>query len=367
MIPIDTHERELSIGVVHHRHIIDSKTINTKEKLLAFIKANHNLVYELIQSGECVDFHYLPRLAHTSKMMFSPDHWYVIGDAAHMFDPFYSPGLVMTAFAIESVTAIIAAKLTGDVQAERMRNVYNEFNLAYARIYNRVYQFHDTHLGHAGVMSWRIYLENMFWFGFAIPMYSGKWHLDLWFAQQITKVTQWLMTGPNSIYADFYHQFNRIIANNVQIDLLDMSRADQLYKDYVPTKFFDNFLENTKFEPCRGNVFTGSKVTFFHAALLYTKLRFQGFGLLDVLSPGSLLRITQLFLLSLIISLIERVYKFRNRNIPNNRDSAQMCQEFHLNYRYQAKLQPWNVKSIEYSSAPNKVDEGINEDSLIKL
>jgi flavin-dependent dehydrogenase len=342
MIPIDTETSELSIGLVHHHNVIKAGSVNTKEKLLDFLEANHKIVSSLVKSGEPVDFHYLPRLAHTSKMMFSPDNWYVIGDAAQMFDAFYSPGLVMTTFAIESVTKIIAAKLENNPKAEQMRETYNEFNLAYAKIYNRVYQFHDAHIGHAGVMSWRIYLENMFWFGFAIPMYAGKWHLDLLFAKSIARASHWLISGPSSIYSDFYLQFNRIIERNAKIRLLDMSRSDQLYKGYVPTKFFDDFVENTKFEIRATNIFSGSKATFFHAALLYAKLRFEGFGLLDVLTPKSVGRITQLFFLALIASFAELAFKLIKRNTPSNHDSLKMRQEFYSDYLYQPKLQPWN-------------------------
>ncbi|MBD1929964.1 tryptophan 7-halogenase [Trichocoleus sp. FACHB-90] len=344
MIPIDSNEMELSIGLVHHHNIIESKKVNTQDKLLGFLKANHTVIYNLINSGECVDFNYLPRLAHTSKTMFSEDNWYVIGEAANMFDPFYSSGLVLTAIAVESITGIIAAKLANDPKAEQMRTLYNEFNLTYAQVYNRVYQYHEKHLGHAGVMSWRIYLENMFWFGVVIPMYVGKWHLDLDFAKQMVKIAELLVINPNGVYSDFYKQFSEIVESNRHIGFIDMARADQLFKGYVPTKFFDSFLENTKFEPRHCNVFAGAKSTFFFAALLYAKLRLRGFGILGVLAPKTLFRFVQLLAWSVGVAIAEQIYLFKMKNVPNNSLSAAVKQEFDATYRYQPKLQPWEAE-----------------------
>ncbi|MDF1814220.1 MAG: hypothetical protein P1V20_18595, partial [Verrucomicrobiales bacterium] len=129
MIPIEKESRMLSIGLVHHKDVIDGKSVNTKSKLLSFLKANHRIVYDMIESGEVKDFKYLPTIAHASKEMLSKDQWYVIGEAANMFDPFYSTGLVLAAHNIEGVTEVIRAKLAGEEDAEGKRIDYNKFIL----------------------------------------------------------------------------------------------------------------------------------------------------------------------------------------------------------------------------------------------
>ncbi|MGV2390116.1 MAG UNVERIFIED_CONTAM: hypothetical protein LVR29_23280 [Microcystis novacekii LVE1205-3] len=66
-------------------------------------------------SGENIDFHYFAGSAtHTSKTMFSADNWYVIGDAACIFNPFYSLGTSMISYQIECTTEIIRSKLAGE-------------------------------------------------------------------------------------------------------------------------------------------------------------------------------------------------------------------------------------------------------------
>ncbi|NEO02916.1 MAG: tryptophan halogenase, partial [Moorea sp. SIO3I7] len=62
MIPTDTQSMELSIGVIHHHNVIPANHINSEEKFKNFLKENHNILYQLIQSGEPIDFNYLPRV-----------------------------------------------------------------------------------------------------------------------------------------------------------------------------------------------------------------------------------------------------------------------------------------------------------------
>jgi len=94
MIPLDKDSMELAVGVIHHKDVIPSEYLNTKEKFYEFLKANHNLLYQILTSGEHMDFNYWSRIAHKSKTMFSPDNWYVMGNAANNFDLFTAWGQV---------------------------------------------------------------------------------------------------------------------------------------------------------------------------------------------------------------------------------------------------------------------------------
>ncbi len=65
MLPLGKSGKELSIGIVYHQNVIPTKEINTFDKFKAFLKANHTVLYNLIESSdECVDFHNLPRVEH---------------------------------------------------------------------------------------------------------------------------------------------------------------------------------------------------------------------------------------------------------------------------------------------------------------
>lgn len=253
MIPLDRDTMELSVGVIHHKEVIPVDQINTKDKFYAFLKANHNILYQLLKSGEHVDFNYWPRVAHTSKTLFSRDNWYVIGDAACIFDALYSLGTTMSAVAIESVTEIIRAKLLGESNVEEKRVAYNNFNLMFARFCNHLVSNHPKQLGNSSVMSWRVYSDPMWWFGVLVPMYIGKWHLDLDFIAASLGIMQKNL----DFYADVYKQLNQLSEQGTNIGLMDQFRADQMPWHYYTGKYFDDFLENAKLEPRRINVFAG--------------------------------------------------------------------------------------------------------------
>ncbi|WP_013334440.1 NAD(P)/FAD-dependent oxidoreductase [Gloeothece verrucosa] len=340
MIPSDSETMELSIGVIHHHDVIPANSVNTEEKFYEFLKANHTLLYDLIQSGENVDFHYRPKVAYKSKTMFSPDNWYVMGDAAYIFDAFYSYGTSTIALAIESVTEIIRAKLAGEPDAAKKQELYNKFNLTYADNVNYIMRDHKKQLGHASVMSWRIYFEYMWWFGLHVPMYVGKWHLDPTFVEQFV---QRVPGNLNTLFADIYNQLNELVDRNANIGLMDCYRADQLIFGYHTLKHFDHFLENTKFEPRRCNVFADMKHTYFFVAIWYVLFQWKGFGLSGVLNPRHIYQFCRLLWLSAKAAIAERVYKSKIKGVPNNTEIEQMREEF-KSYRYQPELQPWKTQ-----------------------
>lgn len=342
MFPIDVEQKELSIGIVHHKNVIPSKDINSLEKFQDFLKANHSILYNLIDSGEIVDSHYLPRLAHMSKKMISEDNWYVLGDAAHMFDPFYSPGLVLTALSIECVTEIIRAKMAGESEAEAKQIKYNHFLTQYQERYTHIYQRHEKHLGNASIMSWRVYLENMFWFGVIVPMYVGKWFLDFRFLDPFIARAGFVFFDKNSLFNDFYNQLDVLAKRKVNIGLMDYDRGDQLIWGFGATKslHLDNFLANAKYEPLRCNVFAGLKGTYFFMAILYLKLKLKGFGILGLLSPRTIIHVMRIFAQSAYSAIGERIFLFKTRNLPSNSEVEKTRKDFQR-YEYQPKLQPW--------------------------
>ncbi|TRU53162.1 MAG: tryptophan halogenase [Microcystis aeruginosa Ma_QC_Ca_00000000_S207] len=337
MIPIDTQTMELSIGVIHHHDVINSTQVNSQEKFHDFLRNNHQILANIIDSGEVVDFHYCPQISDKSKTLFSPDNWYVLGDTDYIFDAFYSYGTTTIALAIEGITEIVRAKLAGEESAEQQRIAYNEFNLAYSRSVNRLYWGHAKQLGHASVMSWRIYFEYMWWFGVQVPMYVGKWHLDLTYIPIFLKT---LNSNIDGLFADLNQQFTQLAEADVNIGLMDCYRGDQLFNGYHTLKHFDDFLENTKLEPRRCNVFAGLKATCFYAALWYALFQWKAFGLRGCLNPRHIYHFFRLLGLSGQATIGELIYKFKTKGLPANSEIEAMRQEFKT-YQYQPTLQPW--------------------------
>ena len=341
MIPIDRESRTVSFGVVHHLSEIDCKDLNSKEKFLNFVDANHSFVKRIIDSGEVADFKYLPRLTHVSKRMMSEDNWYVIGDAANMLDPFYSAGLVIAAVNITAVTEIIRAKQEKAPDADAIRADYDRFNIYFGKTYNHIYRDHDKHLGNASVMSWRIYLENTVWIRFLVPMFVGRWHLDRGFISKFVWVSNLLLFDRNSVFNAFYEEFTDVAKRGKNIGLMDYARADQLCFGFVPTDFGKGFLQNAVYEPQRVNVFKGMRTIFFFMALLFIKLKWKSRGVPGLLSPATWWVVAKLFGLSAFTAMGAVWHSFRMRGKPSNTMACEAQDEFEENYQGEAELQSW--------------------------
>lgn len=341
MIPIDSQNQEISLGMIHHHDAIGSKDINTREKFDAFLKSNHTMLYDLINSGEPIDFHYYPRIAHKSKTLFSEDNWYVLGDAAAIFDAFYSLGLTMVSIQIESTTELICSHLKGEAELGEKRAAYNSFNLTYVDAINTFVKKHASQIGNASIMSWRIYFEYMWWFGILVPMYLGKWHLDLDFTKGFI--------GPfsNSCDGIISHVYNRLdilVNRGKNIGFLDPVRADQLIGDYYTFQHFDDFLENAKLEPQRCNIYGSMKHTFFYIALWYLKFSWRGFGLQGILNGKTLYYTIYLLGLTILSALGEWQFKFKTRHLPSNSEIAKTRAQF-KDYQYSDRLENWQIES----------------------
>ncbi|MDF5731416.1 MAG: hypothetical protein PUP92_26280 [Rhizonema sp. PD38] len=288
-------------------------------------------------------------------MMFSPDNWYVIGDAACIFDAFYSMGSSITAFAIESVTEIIRAKLVGEADAEAKRSAYNDFNLIQTQGINQLMSNHAKQLGNASVMIWRIYFEYMLWFGIVVPLYVGKWHLNLTFIKSFMKIYNDTVNG---LFVDVYKQFNQLADRGANIGFMDCYRADQLLGDYNPLMHFDHFLENAKFEPWMCNIFAGLKYTHFYFAIWYLKLQWKGFGFPGLLAPRHLYHFFRLLALSGYTAIGDLFYRHKIKGVPTNSQVAKMRQDF-TSYRHRSELQPWTegVTNLPAQSAHQQLND----------
>jgi flavin-dependent dehydrogenase len=346
MIPTDIDTMELSIGVIHHHDYISSESLNSKEKFYEFLKANHNILYQLVTSAENIDFHYWPRLAHTSKTLYSPDNWYVIGDSACIFDAFYSLGSTMIVSAIDSITEIIRAKLAGEVNAAEKCQAYNQFNLTLINSINLFMHNHSRHLGDASIMSWRIYFENMIWFGILIPIFVGKWHLDLEFIPQFVQTFQ---TTLRSLVYEIHDQFDQLVDEKKNIGLMDCYRSDQLIWDYHTPKRYTHALENAQYEPKQTSVFTSMKKTFFYLTIWYLKLQWKSGGLSQVCHSRSLGTMAKLLTTSIYIGLGDIIYSLTGNHGSESRLIAEMRQAFQ-EYQYGDTLQPWTVEGVDTKS-----------------
>lgn len=341
MIPCDKNNDELSIGLVCHKDKFDPQSVNRKDKFLSFLESNHKVLYKLIQSGEIVDFHWRPQLAYSSKQLFHRDNWYVVGDAAFIFDALYSVGTSSIALLLESITEIIRAKRAGEPDAEEKRELYNRFNLVCADVVNGFYREMTNTLGNASIMGWRIFLESMLWFGSLVPMYVGRWHLESAFVKQMIPMLEELNHG---LLADLYADLSEMAQEGCNLGFVDPTRTDGLIKGYLVARQYDDFIVNTKFEAKQTNVFKAVKNTNLYIMMWYWKLHWRRAKMRGVLRPKTLRNFARLSKYALGGAVGDVMYTLSTLRKPNNTEVESNWREFGASYRYQQTLQPWTAE-----------------------
>ncbi len=316
MIPISMGDTmQLSVGVMYHHQVIKGKDLDTEAKFMAFLKANHKLLYDLIDDRETEDFVHWARPSHYCKQMFSPDRWYALGDAAYFGDAFYSQGTSTVAFAAESITELIRSERAGESEemVETKRDAYNRFNLWWGANVVALYRDHHKHLGHAGVMSWRVYLEYMWWFGAWVPTYLGKYFLDPSFIDSTLALCQREFLG------EIYEDLTKITEGKGKpLPFMDPYRADQLAFGYEPPGDAAHWLENVESEPQRLNVFRSLSRTFFMVGLWWMRFQVTAFGVKALFRFRTWKHFARLLGTALYVKMGEGLHRLRWRGKPAN-------------------------------------------------
>jgi flavin-dependent dehydrogenase len=124
-IPMRSPDNEplISIGITYRKDVYPHGEIHTLEQFLECVGREHPVVVELVRSGTVVDTNYYGSYMWECRQRYSPDRWYIIGDAGDTVDPLYSVGLALSSLQIRQVAAIIQRELNGHDTAEFTKNL----------------------------------------------------------------------------------------------------------------------------------------------------------------------------------------------------------------------------------------------------
>ncbi|KAF2076630.1 hypothetical protein CYY_002059 [Polysphondylium violaceum] len=340
MIPLERGSRDFSIGVSYHKDKISPTMLNSYDKFMSFLEQNQKVLFNLIKSGEIVDFHRWPRLSHTSKTFYSHNNWCVMGDAAAIFDPFYSTGMIMIAFEIECLTEMMKFKLKGDVSGYHHRvTQFDRLVRAVTQINNHLIKSHSDHLGNASIMSWRIYMESTNYFGILLPAYIGKYHLCPIFVDHFLQDHE----SNLEIRDEILKIFDYANENNINIGFMDNHRGGQLIGDFCPTSTWDHdkALVNCKYEHKRLNLPKYLQWTQFYQSLIIYQIYTRTYGISGILSQSFLKTFGTTVFRFCKFSLASLIHQFKHRSTPTNTAFAKLCSDFNAQYKYNGKIIDW--------------------------
>ena len=103
----------ISIGITYRKDVYPYGEVRTMEQFLECVGREHEVIVELTRSGTVVDTNFYSSYMWECRQRYSPDGWYIIGDAADTVDPLYSVGMALSSVQIRQIAAMIERELNG--------------------------------------------------------------------------------------------------------------------------------------------------------------------------------------------------------------------------------------------------------------
>ncbi|MGH9691941.1 MAG: NAD(P)/FAD-dependent oxidoreductase [Candidatus Acidiferrales bacterium] len=103
----------ISIGITYRKDIYPYGEVRTMEQFLECVGREHEVIVELTRSGTVVDTNFYSSYMWECRQRYSPDRWYIIGDASDTVDPLYSVGMALSSVQIHQIAAMIQRELNG--------------------------------------------------------------------------------------------------------------------------------------------------------------------------------------------------------------------------------------------------------------
>jgi flavin-dependent dehydrogenase len=178
-IPMRSPENEplISIGITYRKDVYPHGEVRTLEQFLDCVGREHPVVVELVRSGTIVDTNFYSSYMWECRQRYSPDRWYIIGDAGDTVDPLYSVGLALSTLQIRQIAAVIQRELHGGETREFTKDldtVLAAFQRGVTRDTTRLYEC----MGDAYQCHLRVHLAVTKLFHLALPLVLNDYLWD---------------------------------------------------------------------------------------------------------------------------------------------------------------------------------------------
>ena len=174
-IPLKTtqHSRLISVGI-SYRPDVYSRPMRDIQDFLTAVDTEHPALSEMVRSGDVLDGHAYHNYLYSADEIYSPDSWFLVGNAARTVDPLYSTGLAMVAIQIQQVTTLIKAELADQIIPEDravLSSLWRRINaIRQVDITDQYVTMHDPFSAHLrrywNLNGWWNALLPLWWHGF---------------------------------------------------------------------------------------------------------------------------------------------------------------------------------------------------------
>lgn len=167
----------MSVGITYRKDVYPYGQVRTMEQFLTCVGHEHEMIVELVRSGEIVDTNSYSSYMWECRQHYSGDRWYIIGDAGDTVDPLYSVGLALTSVQIRQIAAAIEYELNGHDAREftdDLDRVFSAFHHSITRDTTRLYEC----MGDAYQCHLHVHLAVLQLFHMAVPFLMNNYLWD---------------------------------------------------------------------------------------------------------------------------------------------------------------------------------------------
>ncbi len=187
-IPLQSQQyrRLLSVGIVYRPDLFPHPMRNMDD-FLSYMDSEHPAIAQMVRSGKVLDTQLYGNYLYWADRVYSPDRWFLIGDAARAVDPLYSSGLSMTAIQIEQIEKIISCQRGEGISAKDIAALERMWMaIANRRQEDITNQYETMHVPFTACM--RRYWNITVWFNGVLPLWWNGMLSDLEVARKFAPV-----------------------------------------------------------------------------------------------------------------------------------------------------------------------------------
>jgi len=167
----------ISIGITYRKDIYPHGEVRTMEQFLECVGREHEVIAELTRSGTIVDANFYSSYMWECRQRYSPDGWFIIGDAGDTVDPLYSVGMALSSVQIRQIAAIIERELNGYDTAEFSKDLDRAITTFQRGVTRDTAQLYEC-MGDAYQCHLRVYLAVTELFHLALPLLMNAYLWD---------------------------------------------------------------------------------------------------------------------------------------------------------------------------------------------
>jgi flavin-dependent dehydrogenase len=198
----------MSIGITYRKDVYPHGEVRTIEKFLECVGREHEMIVELVRSGKVVDTNSYSSYMWECRQRYSPNRWYIIGDAGDTVDPLYSVGMALSSVQIRQIGAIIERELNAFDTREFTQDLdtaVTAFQRGVTRDTTRLYEC----MGDAYQCHLRIHLVVTELFHLALPVLMNGY---LWDPLAVKLVNRFFKLGTLEADSRTFQELFRLVS-----------------------------------------------------------------------------------------------------------------------------------------------------------